>query len=91
MGLPLFQPRPPPRNQPTPRPCPAGPDPLEWDAMTKDYTAKPGELTAEFSFALTNKSKDDVVINWVRPSCGCPVAKLPPPPCKLAQKESGTI
>jgi cytochrome c553 len=78
-------------NIPTQPIVPAGPDPLEWDSMSKDYTAKAGELTAKFSFALTNKSKDDVVINWVRPSCGCTVAKLPPTPWKLAPKEGGTI
>jgi cytochrome c553 len=73
------------------QPVPAGPDPLQWDSMTKDYTAKPGELVANFSFALTNKSKDDVVINWVRPSCGCTVAKLPPTPWKISPEQGGTI
>ena len=77
---------------------PAGPrvvnpadSPLTWDEMNKEYTAQPGELTADFSFAVTNTSKADVVINWVRPSCGCTVAKLPPTPWKLAPGEGGTI
>jgi cytochrome c553 len=64
---------------------------LAWDGMNKEYNAAPGELTAHLTFAVTNISKQDVTINWVRPSCGCTVAKLPPVPWKLTPGESGNI
>ena len=64
---------------------------LVWDEVNKEYHAKAGELTAPFSFAVTNASTEEVVINWVRPSCGCTVAKLPPPPWKRAPGPGGTI
>jgi mono/diheme cytochrome c family protein len=66
-------------------------DVISWDAITKEYTAKPGDLAAKFTFSLTNVSKTNVVINWVKPSCGCTVAKLPPTPWTLAPGESGNI
>jgi len=68
-----------------------GPEVLAWDSMNKEYTAKPGEMTANLTFSVTNVSKEDVTINWVRPSCGCTVAKLPPVPWKLTPGESGNI
>ena len=64
---------------------------MAWDNVSKDYHARAGEVTAPFSFALTNVSSEEVTINWVRPSCGCTVAKLPPTPWKLAPGEGGTI
>lgn len=64
---------------------------LAWDETAKEYTARPGDLAAPFSFALTNVSDAEVTINWVRPSCGCTVAKLPPTPWKIAPNESGLI
>jgi mono/diheme cytochrome c family protein len=67
------------------------PEMLAWDALTKQYTASPGEQSANFTFSVTNISKQDVTINWVRPSCGCTVAKLPPTPWKLSPGESGKI
>lgn len=104
---PTITPRPPvrittPQNQPrvirpAPRPLPRPanrqlPDGiLEWDAISKDYQASPGETTAAFTFAVTNISNEDVVINWVRPSCGCTVADLPPTPWKLSPQQSGTM
>jgi mono/diheme cytochrome c family protein len=68
-----------------------GEDVLGWDAVSKEYTAQAGETTAHFDFAVTNISKQEVTINWVRPSCGCTIAKLPPTPWKLAPGESGKI
>src|SRR5204862_2117748 len=47
--------------------------------------------TANLTFGVTNISKEDVTINWVRPSCGCTVAKLPPVPWKLAPGETGSV
>ncbi|HTG43076.1 MAG TPA: c-type cytochrome [Verrucomicrobiae bacterium] len=68
-----------------------GDDVLSWDSLNKEYTAQAGELTANFTFAVTNVSKTNVIINWVRPSCGCTVAKLPPVPWTLAPGEGGNI
>lgn len=66
-------------------------DVLSWDGISKEYTAKTGETAANFSFSLTNVTKTNVVINWVRPSCGCTVAKLPPTPWTLKPGEAGNI
>ena len=64
---------------------------LQWDATEKEVHPKVGELDAAFSFAVTNVSETNVTINWVRPSCGCTVAKLPPTPWILKPGEGGTI
>jgi mono/diheme cytochrome c family protein len=91
---------PPPFIQPTvvtPQPIPAAPvtlaDPnsLKWDAETKEYNAKPGEATAPFSFWLTNISSAEVLINGVRTSCGCTVAKLPSQPWRIPPGSNGPI
>jgi mono/diheme cytochrome c family protein len=66
-------------------------DVLKWDATEKEIHAKEGELELDFSFAVTNVSRGDVTINWVRPSCGCTVAKLPPTPWTLKPGDGGTI
>jgi len=65
-------------------PIPA-PDPnaLKWDAESKEYHAKPGEMSAAFTFAVTNVSKYEVAINRLSTSCGCTVAQLPTTPYKL--------
>lgn len=62
---------------------------LAWDSVLKEYTAKSGDTEARFTFALTNISNTNVVVNWVRPSCGCTAAKLPPTPWTLKPGESG--
>jgi mono/diheme cytochrome c family protein len=72
-------------------PLTAGDDVLSWDSSSKEYTASVGETTAQFTFALTNVSKTNVTINWIRPSCGCTQAQHPPVPWNLAPNESGTI
>ena len=64
--------------------------PLVWDAMIKEYNARPGDTTNMFAFSVTNTSNAEVVINQVRPSCGCTVAELPSNPWKLAPGASGT-
>ena len=66
-------------------------DILKWDATEKEIHAKDGELDLDFSFSVTNVSSGDVTINWVRPSCGCTVAKLPPTPWTLKPGDGGTI
>lgn len=70
----------------TPPPVVAAvPDPnaLKWDAETKEYNAKAGEVSAPFSFTVTNVSNSEVSINGLHTSCGCTVAQLPTTPYKL--------
>jgi cytochrome c553 len=64
---------------------------LAWDSVLKEFTAKAGDTEAQFSFGVTNIGKSNVVINWVRPSCGCTVAKLPPTPWTLQPGETGQM
>lgn len=64
---------------------------IKWDAETKEYTPKAGETTAPFTFWLTNVSSSEVLINSVRTSCGCTVAKLPAQPWKIEPGASGPI
>jgi mono/diheme cytochrome c family protein len=61
------------------------------DAELKEYTSKPGESTAPFTFWLTNVSSSEVLINNVRTSCGCTVAKLPSQPWHIPAGGSGPI
>jgi mono/diheme cytochrome c family protein len=58
--------------------------PLAWDAITKETSPGPADPTADFSFALTNTSDSEVVIQNVVTSCGCTVAKTPPRPWHIA-------
>ena len=67
------------------------PDPLAWDAVFKEITAKPGEGQLPFFFTVTNVSAGEVVITQVLTSCGCTVAKLPQQPWRLAAGASGRI
>jgi mono/diheme cytochrome c family protein len=69
----------------------AGEVPLTWDSTSKEYSAKAGEENATFTFNLTNSSPGEVVSNWVRTSCGCTVAKLPPTPWHLSPGTNGQI
>ena len=66
-------------------------DILRWDNVNKEHHAQLGETNANFSFSVTNVSTTNVTINWVRPSCGCTLAKLPPTPWTLKPGEGGTI
>jgi cytochrome c553 len=65
--------------------------PLVWDAVSKSYSAKPGETNALFRFSVTNASSTEITINSVRTSCGCTVAKLPVLPWRLAPGTKGDI
>ncbi len=67
------------------------PNALKWDAETKEYSAQEGEREARFSFWLTNVSSSEVLINYVRTSCGCTVAKLPSQPWHVAPGAGGPI
>jgi mono/diheme cytochrome c family protein len=61
------------------------PDPnaLKFDAESKSYNAKQGEVSATFTFTVTNVSTHEVAINRLSTSCGCTVAQLPTTPYKL--------
>ena len=67
------------------------PNILVWDAVAKEYRAKPGELSAPFTFNLTNISSGPVVIYDTSTSCDCTVAKLPSKPWTLASGAAGKI
>ena len=64
---------------------------LTWDAVAKQYRAKPGELKAPFSFHLKNVSPNSVTIYDTSTSCDCTVAKLPFRPWVLPSGASGEI
>src|SRR5258708_16138091 len=66
-------------------------EPLVWDALAKDYTAKSGEVVAHIFFTAKNVSRKEVIINKVETSCGCTVAKLPCEPWRLKPKENGKM
>ncbi|HWY76978.1 MAG TPA: DUF1573 domain-containing protein, partial [Verrucomicrobiae bacterium] len=73
---------------------PSGPSPtdsLAWDAVMKDMETKPGQMSADFFFAVTNTSTSEVVIDHVQTSCGCTVAKLPSQPWILKPQDNGKI
>jgi hypothetical protein len=74
-------------------PVPAAPQPpaLVFDAESKEYNAKPGEVSAPFVFNLTNVSAHEVIITNVTTSCGCTVAQLPSQPWHLAPGANGEI
>ncbi len=67
------------------------PDALVFDAESKEYTAKPGEASATFTFNVTNRANVEVQVNNVHTSCGCTVAKLPEQPWKIAPGKGGPI
>jgi mono/diheme cytochrome c family protein len=73
------------------QPKTVGDDILRFDATEKEFHAQAGEVTATMLFTVTNVSTTNVVINWVRPSCGCTVAKIPPTPWTLKPGEGGNL
>jgi mono/diheme cytochrome c family protein len=97
LPAPLAPPNPNPLIQPAPgfpptQPVnPTGAPGLAFDSELKDYTAKPGDLSAPFTFNITNVSKNEIVINSVRTSCGCTVAQLPSQPWHLPAGSNGQI
>ena len=64
---------------------------LAWDADAKEYKAMSGELTAQFTFYVTNVSSQVVTITNLLPGCGCTAGKLPEQPWHLAPGASGPI
>ena len=67
------------------------PNSLAWDAESKDYQAKIGDTNAVFVFWLTNVFDKEVLVNSVRTSCGCTVAKLPSTPWHIPPGSNGPI
>ena len=66
-------------------------DAIVWDAEFKEHTATYGDTNAVIVFWLTNKHNAEVIVNSVRPSCGCTVAKLPAQPWHIKAGDSGPI
>ena len=64
---------------------------LAWDALTKEYTLKQGEIEAHFTFHFTNISTENLIITSAAGSCGCTVPKLPPVPWTNAPGAVGEI
>ncbi len=64
---------------------------LVFDAETKQTTVNEGEPQANFVFNLQNASKKPLVINAVKTSCGCTVAKVQPLPWILEPQDKGQI
>ncbi len=69
----------------------AKPNPLEFDAKEKTVEVKVGESEAQFRFAVTNISKEEVTVLMVHTSCGCTAAKLPASPWVLKPGEGGEV
>lgn len=67
------------------------PTSLAWDAETKEYKAKVGDTNAYFTFWLTNVCDKEVLVNSVRTSCGCTVAKMPETPWRISPGTNGPI
>jgi len=83
-------------SAPTTKPLPdtgdtMAPNILAWDSVSKEYHAKPGEMSAPFSFSLTNVSSGPVVIYDTSTSCDCTVAHLPSKPWRIPSGGTGTI
>lgn len=77
--------------QPVTPPSQVPPTVMSWDADTKEYTTKPGELEAHFTYYFTNVSKENLVVNSAAGSCGCTVPKLPPVPWTNTPGVTGEI
>jgi mono/diheme cytochrome c family protein len=78
-------------QQPAAQPIAPRSDFLAWDADSKTFDAKPGELTARFIFYATNTSADTVVVTNLQRSCGCTEATMPAQPWSLAPGANGPI
>lgn len=67
------------------------PHPLVWDAMQKSAAPKFEDGVARFEFHVTNTSKRQVMVYYVRPSCGCTTVDAPRMPWTLAPGARGTV
>lgn len=66
-------------------------EPLLWDSPNQNYTIKPGEITAHFTFTVSNVSSAEIIIDDVKPSCGCTVAQVPAKPWHLTPNEKSKM
>jgi mono/diheme cytochrome c family protein len=64
---------------------------LLFDAETKQYNAKPFEMSAPFTFHVTNVWTNDITISAVKASCGCTTAHMPATPWVLHPREGGAV
>ena len=64
---------------------------LTWDSLSKHYNSKRGETNAHFVFNLTNQLSNDVVVNAVKPSCGCTIPIVPDLPWRIRPGENGQV
>ena len=60
---------------------------LQWDSLIKKYEAKPGETNGVVIFHVTNTSNVPIVVEAVRPSCHCTIAKVPAQPWRIGPGE----
>jgi mono/diheme cytochrome c family protein len=67
------------------------PNSVAWDAESKEKDAKPGDISVPFTFWLTNVCASEVLVNSVRTSCGCTVARLPAQPWHIPPGGGGPI
>lgn len=64
---------------------------LAWDAVFKQYKARPGETNAPFVFNLTNVSPQVIIIYTNETTCDCTVAQLPANPWLISPGGNGQI
>ena len=64
---------------------------LVWDSERRDISAKPGEMSVNFTFWFTNVSSEVVTINRAWTSCGCTIAQLPAQPWQIPPGSNGPI
>lgn len=96
---PVMPPPPVVTNRPVTPPVAAQPDSgdsmapniLTWDATSKEYNVKPGDVSAPFTFSFTNVSHGPVVIYDTETSCDCTVATLPSKPWTIPSGGDGQI
>ncbi len=63
--------------------------PLVWQSPSQTNSATPDDVTTQFVFKVRNVSTTEVVIDDLKPSCGCTVAQLPSQPWRIGPKEAG--
>ena len=67
------------------------PEPLGFDALHKVTTVRAGQTNVIVTFAVTNLSRQPVIIHDVVLSCGCSVASLPARPWTLLPGAHGLV
>jgi cytochrome c553 len=64
-------------------------DALVWEPTNLVATVKMGEVTARVTFKVKNVSRTNILVNDVKPSCGCTIAQLPSKPWQIPAKQTG--